>query len=361
MTTWLHRGRYERRQGSGYRRSQAQCSRCASQTARDFTRNGHRSRQLVTSLGVIDFQLPRVVCQCGGSVQVPFSILKPFQRLWDDVVEQVGRWANLGLSLRQMQGEIGFQSQTQVGLRKLNEVTQTVKQPVGVTLSSVPPVIMLDAIWVTLLTPTETVRPDSKGRMRVEKTGEKVCVLVALGLYPQSGRWGILGWEVADGESQANWERLLVPLEARGLYHERGVELFIHDGGSGLIAALELMYPHVPHQRCLFHKLRNLWQAIQPPDGLSREDARAFKREVFQQVRQVFYAATPQEAQILRDQLCEQHADQARLVATLCRDWSDAMAFHRVLARFPHWPRHHLRTTSLLERVNRMLRRLFRG
>jgi len=361
VSVWLHRGHYERRVSSRYRRTEAQCCRCASRRARDFTRNGHRSRQLVTTLGVLDFKLPRVVCQCGGSVQIPFALVKPYQRFWDDVLEQVGRWANLGLSLRQMQGELGFQSQTQVGLRKLNAVQQAVKQPVDVTLSSTPPVIMLDAIWVTRLMPTETVQPDRKGRKRLEKTGEKVCVLVALGLYPQSGRWGILGWEVADSESQANWERLLVPLEARGLYRERGVELFIHDGGSGLIAALELMYPHVPHQRCLFHKLRNLWQAIRPPDGLAREDARAFKREVFHQVQQIFYAPTVQEAQTLRDQCCAQYADQTKLVETLCRDWAGSMAFHRVLARFPDWPRHYLRTTSLLERVNRMLRRLFRA
>ncbi len=36
------------------------------------------------------------------------------------------------------------------------------------------------------------------------------------------------------------------------------------------------------------------------------------------------------------------------------------MAFFRILTRFPQWPRHFLRTTSLLERVTRMTRRLFR-
>jgi len=51
-----------------------------------------------------------------------------------------------------MQAEIGDQLHTQVGLRKLNEVVQHVRQPVELTLSSVPghPV---DAIWVTALEP----------------------------------------------------------------------------------------------------------------------------------------------------------------------------------------------------------------
>ena len=35
----------------------------------------------------------------------PFSILRPSQQIWADIELQVDRWANLGLSLRQMQTE----------------------------------------------------------------------------------------------------------------------------------------------------------------------------------------------------------------------------------------------------------------
>ena len=183
-----------------------------------------------------------------------------------------------------------------------------------------------------------------------------------MGIYPQNQRWGILGWELADSEDQAAWERLLVPLENRGLYRERGLELLIHDGGKGLIAALNFIYPHIPHQRCLFHKLRNLWHAIQTPEGMLREDKKELKRELIQQVAEVFYASTPEEAYQLRDAFCSQWQDtQPEMVAILKRDWRDSIAFYRVLARFPKWPRRTLRTTSLLERVNRILRRLFRA
>ena len=80
----------------------------------------------------------------------PFSIVEPYQRLWTDLLAQIGRWAGLGLSLRQMQTEIGEQMQSQVGL------------------------------------------------------------------YPQTGRWGILAWHLAGSESQTAWEQLLAPLEVRG-------------------------------------------------------------------------------------------------------------------------------------------------
>lgn len=358
---WLHRG-YHVRRVTIKRRTQARCQRCGTREASAFSRNGHRQRQLVSVYGVLNFWLPRVVCSCGGSVSIPFSMLKPYQQIWEDVISQIGRWAELGLSLRQMQGEIGEQMGTQVGLRTLNEVVQTVPLANGIEFSSVPPIIMLDAIWVTLLEATGTTHSDRLHRQRSVKARQKVCVLVALGLYPQTGRWGILGWHIAPSENQEAWEALLTPLEARGVYRQRGLELFIHDGGKGLIAALDQLYPHVPHQRCAFHKLRNLWQSIQAPTSMTPLQRRTFKHDLLHQVRPLFSARDERQARDLREALSiHWHDTQPAFVATLQRDWHDTVAFFRVLDRFPTWRRSALQTTSLLERVNRMLRRLFRA
>jgi len=360
VSLWLYRAYHERR-ATIKRRSQAHCQRCGSQEASQFMRNGHRKRQLVTRYGVLNFWLPRVICACGGSVTIPFSILQPYQQIWDDVLAQISRWGDLGLSLRQMQGEIGEQMGAQVGLRRLNEAVQHVETRTALELTSVPPVIMLDAIWVTLLEDTEHTQTDTLKRQRRVKTRRKVCVLVALGLYPQSGRWGILGWQVANEESQEAWEKLLLPLEERGVYGQRGVELFIHDGGKGLIAALNFLYPNIPHQRCAFHKLRNLWHSIQTPQSLSRQERTTFKQDILQCVQMIFYASDETDAHALRDEICTQYRDtQPNFVNILQRDWHETIAFFRVLKHFPQWRRTALRTTSLLERLNRMLRRLFR-
>jgi hypothetical protein len=167
---WLHRGRYERRWQVGGQQTTSECSRCGTRAVRHFSRNGHRKRQVVSTYGVLDIQLPRVVCDCGGSVPIPFSMLTPYQRLWDDVLEQVGRWADLGLSLRQMQTEIGEQQHTQVGLHVLNEVVQDVRPSTEQSLSSVPPIVLLDAIWLTLLEGTATAR-DQAARQGVRVGG----------------------------------------------------------------------------------------------------------------------------------------------------------------------------------------------
>ncbi len=65
VDTWLYRGHHER--GAGITRcSRACCQRCGTQSARAFSRNGHRQRQVVSRYGVMSFWLPRVVCACGG-------------------------------------------------------------------------------------------------------------------------------------------------------------------------------------------------------------------------------------------------------------------------------------------------------
>lgn len=362
MTRWLKRDSHQRRGKSKPQQSGAVCCRCGTRQAQAFSRNGHRKRQMVTGFGVLTFWLPRAVCQCGGSVRVPFSVVRPYQRVWEDVAGQVARWAQWGVSLRQMQAALATQCRTQVGLRKLNTLVHQHERPSEKPLRSVPPVVMLDAIWVPLLQPVGEPQSDRAGRRRPRKQGRKVCVLVALGLYPQHGQWGILGWRLAEGETRAAWEGLLLQLEARGVYRERGVALFIHDGGQGLIAALQYIYPHVPHQRCLFHKLRNLYAAIDVPEHTAPADRIAAKRRLMKQLKAIYAADTLTDANALRDAFRQQwQARQPRLVTTLLRDWPATVTFYHVRTRYPHWKTTALRTTSLLERVNRMLRRLFRA
>ena len=276
-------------------------------------------------------------------------------------MEQVSRWAQLGVSLRQMQTEIGHQLETQVGLRKLNQLVHRVQCPTAIELTSVPPIVMLDAIWITLLQPTGAVKQDQSGRHAQvkwrlkfvcwwlwESTRKVVAGAFWIGLWPRA-KISLL-------------ESLLLPLEQRGLHRQRGLELLIHDGAKGLVAALDYLHPHIPHQRCLFHKLRNLWQAITPPVDLTSTERRQFKQQLIQQVLPIFSAQTLQRTLVIRDQLVLQwQTEQPAFVATLLRDWHETVAFFRVLQRFPHWPRRFLRTTSLLERVNRMIRRLFRS
>ena len=85
------------------------------------------------------------------------SWLRPYQRIGEDVNEQVRRWGALRISLREMQGEMAQLHISPLSLRTLNtRLQQIATEPETEATVEAPPVVQLDAIWVTQLVPTGT-------------------------------------------------------------------------------------------------------------------------------------------------------------------------------------------------------------
>jgi transposase-like protein len=194
------------------------------------------------------------------------------------------------------------------------------------------------------------------------KKKAKVVILIALAIWPQSAAIGVLDWEIASGESCEDWEQLLSRLHARRLWRQRGLRLFIHDGDRGLKAALKKWYFDVPSQRCVFHKLRNVWNAVVLPEDKLGHENRQMRRLLIRQAAVVFRAPDEPAARcLLADFVGRWEEEQPQAVATLLRDLEDTLRFYSFLKRNPLWKRETLRTTSRLERLNRKLRRVFRA
>jgi putative transposase len=79
-------------------------------------------------------------------------------------------------------------------------------------------------------------------------------VLVALGVQA-NGEKMLLSLMTTGAESADGWQLLLDDLATRNMGRPR---LVISDGNAGLAAALDRLWPGLPHQRCTVHKLRNL-------------------------------------------------------------------------------------------------------
>src|SRR3954466_6857478 len=79
-------------------------------------------------------------------------------------------------------------------------------------------------------------------------------VLAAWGMTTE-GQPVLVGLEGGSSESTDAWAGFLNGLVARGL---RGPLLVVSDGAPGLIAAVELVFPHSLRQRCLIHRARNV-------------------------------------------------------------------------------------------------------
>lgn len=91
------------------------------------------------------------------------------------------------------------------------------------------------------------------------KTGfgsKKKIILVVYGIT-HYGKRELIDFIVTKHESEKAWEVFLNNIYRRGL---RGttLQLIITDGSPGLIDAVDMVYPHIPRQRCWVHKLRNM-------------------------------------------------------------------------------------------------------
>ena len=242
------------------------CGQCGCCDAQQFTRDGHYRRSLQTGWGSIeDLAVPMLECQrCGHDVICHFTVLEKYERFWLDLDQDVLVGSGLCESLRHLSERWSEAVGSSIGLRTLNErinqIAPLLSQAHQAPITQVPAVIQFDGIWVRLQVPTETVKTDRRGRRRKPHKGKKMVLLVALGLWADgSGRRDILDWELADGETQADWQRLLDRLWERGVRPEAGLQAVIRDGKGELGAAVAQVYgTRVIEQRCVFHKLRNV-------------------------------------------------------------------------------------------------------
>ena len=105
------------------------------------------------------------------------------------------------------------------------------------------------------------------GVVLARKTGAGALrrpVLVALGIRGD-GKKEVIDFRLAASESAAAWEAFLTDLFRRGLTGE-GLEMIAVDGGAGLLAALPVVYPGIPVQRCWAHKIRNVLDKVRAAD-----------------------------------------------------------------------------------------------
>jgi len=346
-------------------RREGRCCRCGSKRSRCFSRNGFRPRQpLLTLWGEVPLELPRVRCQCGGSVQVDFGeVFRPYQQIGADVDAQIQRWGGMATSLRQMRRELEHTYIGPLALRTLNQRLHLLaKLDPHREAEDVPPILQLDAIWITLLRPNGQVCQDRKGRKRAVKGRFKVPVLIAMGVWPDGDRCEILSWYQGESESAEEWVKFLEGLEAQGIRGQNGLKLIIHDGGLGLCSALQTVWFDAQQQRCLFHKLRNIAKAIRLPETLSTTERKRRRKKIMKEFRHIWEARRYETMlrRYLRVVRTYRHT-QPEAVATLRRDFRMTVTYYALEEEFPTWQRRHLRTTSRLERFNRRLRRRTRS
>lgn len=181
---------------------------------------------------------------------------------------------------------------------------------------------------------------------RYEKVREAGCVrdcalLVAIGIDAE-GRRSVLGVSVSLSEAEVHWREFLKSLLTRGLH---GLELIVSDAHAGLKEARQACLGSVPWQRCQFHLLHN---------ALAHVPKEELKREVISDVQGVLDAPDLPAAEERLQRVVRKYEKSAPKLAA----WLEANVPESLtVLRLPPSHRRRLRTTNMLERLNRELKR----
>ena len=167
------------------------------------------------------------------------------------------------------------------------------------------------------------------------------AVLIAIGVTP-AGKRSVLGVSVSLSEAEVHWREFLASLIQRGLH---GVELITSDAHEGLGAARRACFNGVPWQRCQFHLQQNAMQYV---------PKLALRDEVADDLRAVFNAPDRREAERQLGLAITKHRDEAPRLA----DWIEENVPQGLsVFALPTAHRRKLRTTNMLERQNKEIKR----
>lgn len=178
-------------------------------------------------------------------------------------------------------------------------------------------------------------------KVRMEGSVVSASVLIAVGINGE-GRREVLGVSVSLSEAEVHWREFFASLQDRGMY---GVRMITSDDHAGLKAARTARFPGVPWQRCQFHLQQN---------ALHHVTRQAKRTEVARDLRCVFNAPDRAEADRLLKLSIERYREEMPRLA----DWMEENVPEALTVfSLPEQHRRRLRTTNLLERLNKEIKR----
>lgn len=164
--------------------------------------------------------------------------------------------------------------------------------------------------------------------------GQKMPVLAVVGINP-AGEREVLAFTVGERENQGAWEDLLEQLKTRGVQQ---VDLWITDGNQAMLNAVGRKFPQAARQRCIKHKLENVLSYV--PDKQ--------RDQVEPELKAIFYQDSRAQAEQTVAAFCAKYVKAyPTAVECLQRDLAACLTFYA----FPkaHWKT--IRTTNVIERL----------
>lgn len=291
--------------------------------ARTAYRNGTRERQLNTRVGTLNLNVPR---HRNGTFST--VLFERYQRSEQALLLAMMQMVIDGVSTRKVEniteelcGKSFSKSMVSDLCKKLDPVVEQFRNR---PLEKHYPFLMFDAMYLK-------VREEA-----VKSRG----LLIALGVN-EDGIREVLGFRVADSESEQSWGEFFQSLKKRGL---TSPTLVTSDNHGGLVSALKKQFQGVTWQRCQTHFSRNLLDYT----------PKALQPQMKESIRDVYEATDLTSARMAKDRLLEEYEKKAPKAMKLLDEAFDDITAVLIL---PLKYRKRLRTTNGLERLNQEVRR----
>jgi transposase-like protein len=208
-------------------------------------RSGTYPRIFTTTFGKTKLLIPKVRKKNRDYIYRLFSKYQRRQKKFDDMIVLS---LLLGFSTRKQQkffqAFIGDSVSHQTASALLQGLADDLRHYQTKPIEDKYCFIFIDGLWVHIKEIDIKKRP----------------ILFALGIT-KDGKQELIAFKLAKGETEEEYTSFLNNLYRRGLLG-KSLELIIQDGSEAITAAVNMVYPYTPRQRCYTHKLRNLMQNI---------------------------------------------------------------------------------------------------
>jgi transposase-like protein len=222
------------------------CRHCQTRQQCRFRRNGHYRRCLTVREGTIMLAMPLVKCVCGGYADIAWQTIDRRVRYWLDIALDSVRSYLTGVSHRLVADATGAQAQVSISHLYSWRTLQTVGEEAGherLDLGVCPRSVILDEIYIHV-------------------AGREFVFLLAVA---DDGR--VLALEGPTTRTVEHWQRVLEKLTEHGISPVAGLVGVVADGDSAISSAVDVVWPRVVMQQCVWHILRGVASAVAAEKG----------------------------------------------------------------------------------------------
>mgnify|MGYP001033705538 CR=1 FL=1 len=323
-------------------------------------RSGFFSRSLRTVWGSTGVRVPKLR---RGNKKRAWQVIARYERSFGPWLDLQLHMYRLGFSQRDLQEVLHLGFGQVLSVKSVEHLTAVACEEMEAfrqaPLEDTPPVIIVDGVNIKMMCPTGTYHVNRRGQRRMVKRRIESVILAALGVWPD-GRYQILYFEVFDKETKANWKQFFRHLQVKGLDTDK-LQLVVSDGRPGLHTAIHASFPKtVKHQRCVFHKLKNLADNLDyeqlklDPDLPRREAVKQAKktraRAILQDAAAIYEGS---DIAVIAQRLAQFQQKWRGLEPKAVRRFSNDFDLTLNYLRVPFPCKRLIRTTNLLERFFR--------